>query len=297
MLEEKKYFVDSGFFAYLGAKKGASRRNNGYIKAQSNKKYLSKILSKMQLAVGLLLLTVIAVLAWQGIKNLMQVPVGEVRFSGVTEIDKQAEGATEEALYLLVFETLQKKFWDIDLNVLQRQFESHDWVRKANLRRSWPDKLIVGIDQHVPVARWNHNQLLSVSGKLFEVDDIRVFGHLPHFSAPDQYSAEPSQIRSMVLRYNELQKIFTAQRQTILAMQLHPGGRISLELSSATTIELGADYQQRDLQRLLKLVERGWLRSWSDIETADLRYANGLAIRWAGDANNRSVSGAARAAG
>jgi cell division protein FtsQ len=297
MLESKKYFVDSWCFGYLGSKKGASRRNNGYIKAQSNKKYLSIILSKMQLLIGLLLLLAITVFAWQGIKKLMQIPVGEVQFSGVTAIDRQAEGATEEALYLLVFETLQEKFWDIDLNTLQRQLESHDWVRKASLRRSWPDKLVVGIDQHVPVARWNHDRLLSVSGELFEVDELSAFSHLPHFSAPGRQDAASGQIRGMVQRYNQLQKIFTAQRQTIRSMRLHTGGRTSLLLSSGTTIELSSHNQEQLLQRLIGLVEGGWLHSWSDIETADLRYTNGLAIRWATDAGYHSVVGSAAGAG
>ena len=82
---------------------------------------------------------------------------------------------------LQIKDDLSNGFWSIDLAGMQRKLESIPWVRRANIRRVWPNKLTIGIDEHVVVARWNYAHLLTSSGELISPNDASEFGHLPHF--------------------------------------------------------------------------------------------------------------------
>ncbi|MBV9890485.1 MAG: FtsQ-type POTRA domain-containing protein, partial [Rhizobacter sp.] len=49
---------------------------------------------------------------------------------------------------------LAGNFLTIDLAAAKRAFESVPWVRVAVVRRVWPDRLRVRLEEHKPVAIW-----------------------------------------------------------------------------------------------------------------------------------------------
>jgi len=44
--------------------------------------------------------------------------------------------------------TYQRQFFTADLDAVRAAFESVPWVRKAMVRREWPNKLIVTVEEH-----------------------------------------------------------------------------------------------------------------------------------------------------
>jgi cell division protein FtsQ len=62
-------------------------------------------------------------------------------------------------------------FFTVDLESVRALFESIPWVRRAELRRRWPDCLEVRIEEQVPLARWGQQrrdtQLVNADGQLF----------------------------------------------------------------------------------------------------------------------------------
>src|SRR4051812_15445823 len=48
-------------------------------------------------------------------------------------------------------------FFTANLDAVRQAFESVPWVRKATVRREWPNKLIVAIEEHVPLAIWGED--------------------------------------------------------------------------------------------------------------------------------------------
>ena len=61
------------------------------------------------------------------------------------------------------------------------------WVRKVALRRQWPQRLEVTIEEHAPLARWNDAALVNTDGEVFVAD---YDGELPQFAGPDGRAAE-----------------------------------------------------------------------------------------------------------
>ena len=61
------------------------------------------------------------------------------------------------------------------------------WVRSAMLRRVWPDRLEVALEEHVALARWRDTALVNDRGEVFEAaTDAR----LPVFGGPEGSAAE-----------------------------------------------------------------------------------------------------------
>ena len=82
----------------------------------------------------------------------------------------------------------------MDLAAARRAFEAVPWVRLAVVRRVWPDRLRVRLEEHQPVAIWGsesgNERLVNSFGEVFEanVGDVEDDG-LPTLSGPDGSSA------------------------------------------------------------------------------------------------------------
>ncbi|HCN88952.1 MAG TPA: cell division protein FtsQ, partial [Oxalobacteraceae bacterium] len=57
---------------------------------------------------------------------------------------------------------IKGNFFTADLDSVRLAFEAVPWVRKASVRREWPNKLIVALEEHVPLGTWGDDgRLLS----------------------------------------------------------------------------------------------------------------------------------------
>lgn len=48
-----------------------------------------------------------------------------------------------------------------------QQLAAHPWVRQVTLRRAWPNRLLIRIEEHQPIAAWSDGRLLNQQGELF----------------------------------------------------------------------------------------------------------------------------------
>ena len=78
-------------------------------------------------------------------------------------------------------------FFSVDLDAVRRAFEALPWVRKVEVRRLWPDRIQVAIEEHVALARWGADaqamRLVNTHGEVFagEHSDAQ---RLPQFAGP-----------------------------------------------------------------------------------------------------------------
>jgi cell division protein FtsQ len=171
-------------------------------------------------------------------------------------------------------------FLSIDLDAVRRAFESLPWVRKVEVRRLWPDRIQVAVEEHVPLARWGVDtqtgHLVDTYGEVFD-------GNLPDTVSLPQF-AGPSGSAEEVTRH------YAAFRQTLAPLRLEPlqvllSARYSwqLRLSNGLTLELGRDQLKEPvLQRLARFVAY-YAQTLGSLnrkfEYADLRYSGGFALR------------------
>ncbi len=88
-------------------------------------------------------------------------PLREVRING------ELSHVTLDQVETIVRRELQGNFFTLDLAAARAAFEKLPWVRKVNVRRQWPDRLDVALEEHVPLARWGDAALINTQGEVF----------------------------------------------------------------------------------------------------------------------------------
>ena len=161
-------------------------------------------------ALGILLFFLVGFLS---VFNYMaKMPTGEIFISGQTglNLDAGRQGATEKELLSLVEKDVGKGFWRLNLEDIKKILETHTWVRRAEVRREWPNRLIIGIDEYVPVARWNDYYLLTTTGDLVMPKSIALFNYLPmlidQYGSAQKNFSESDQIKDMIAWFNFFQQ-------------------------------------------------------------------------------------------
>jgi cell division protein FtsQ len=175
---------------------------------------------------------------------------------------------------------LKGNFFTANLDVIRAAFESVPWVRRASVRREWPNKLIVTVEEHVPLGSWGEDgRLLSAKGEVFTANlaEAEEDGDLLEFQGPNGSEKE------VLARYRDLRDWFAPAGLEPEAVQLSERYAWSVRLSNGMTVELGREQNETTLKdrvdRLLGVYPQLAARLQDRIESVDMRYPNGLALR------------------
>jgi cell division protein FtsQ len=182
---------------------------------------------------------------------------------------------------------MRGSFFSLDLNRSREVFESVPWVRKAIIRRVWPNEVRVVLEEHRPAAYWRHadrdDQLVNTFGEVFDanVGDVED-EHLPTLNAPSNPSAHDAKV--MLDMLHKLQPIM-APLGEIDTLSLTERGSWSVELDDDATIELGRGTDDEVLARTERFVRTlpELKRQYpAPLSHADLRYPEGYAVKLRG---------------
>jgi cell division protein FtsQ len=162
-------------------------------------------------------------------------------------------------------------FFGAPIDELRASLERLPWVRKAAVRRVWPDRLEVTIEEHVALARWGSDALVNTHGERFAGT---VEGNLPSFTGPAGSEAQ------MTLRYARFSRLLAPLGSAIERLALSPRHAWQLTLANGMQLTLGRDADVAE-QRLERFVAAyvGTPGPAPAHEVVDLRYPNGFALR------------------
>lgn len=189
---------------------------------------------------------------------------------------------------------IKGNFFTADLDAVRVAFEAVPWVRKATVRREWPNKLLVTIEEHVPLGTWNEDgRLLSAKGDVFTANmaEAEEDGELPEFSGPDGSGQE------VVARFEELQAWFAPIDMAPRSLHLSDRYAWTVKMNNGVMVELGREQNKTTLKervdRLVRIYPQLVARLQDRIESVDMRYPNGLALKAQGltFGSNRKASG------
>ena len=229
--------------------------------------------------------------AFAGLQLLLRSPLfplkeivvrGELKNAARAEIENAVDGTGGN-------------FFALDLAALRERLEPVSWVRRVDLRRVWPDRIEVTLEEHVAFARWGQvvgdlqsRGLVNTFGEPFSAPmDDGAAAQLPLFAGPAGSDAE---VARRYRRFAALLAQLGANPERVVltpryAWQLRLGGGENRGLN----LELGRDAAEPVEQRLARFVAAypeslGRLprRSAGEQRYVDLRYPNGFALRVAG---------------
>jgi cell division protein FtsQ len=197
---------------------------------------------------------------------------GDVRLESVTTVRANA------------MPHLAGNFFTMDLGRTRAAFEQVPWVRHAVVRRVWPDKLVVALEEHQPVALWegdeNSDKMVNSHGEVFEanVGDVED-DSLPQFAGPDGSSAQ------VLAMYRRLQPMFAGLDAEITTLRLSGRGSWKVELDNGAAVELGRGTQDEVAERTTRFIRtlpQVLHKFNAPLESADLRHAEGYAVKLKG---------------
>jgi len=195
----------------------------------------------------------------------------------VVRIDSAVAHADRERLKETMTRHTRAGFFGVDLAALRRALVELPWVRDASLRRVWPDQLRVEVVEHEVAATWNGDALLSERGVVFE--PVSVTGHaVPALEGPQGRAA------AMLERLRAYESRLARIDLSVRAVEQDARRAWRLRLDNGVTLRLGRDEVMARLERFVAVWPRA-LRPRADAMAAvDLRYTNGLAVSWSGEA-------------
>ncbi len=178
---------------------------------------------------------------------------------------------------------IRGNFFTANLDAVRLAFEAVPWVRRATVRRAWPNQLIVTLEEHHPLGTWGDDgRLLSVQGDVFTANlaEAEEHGPLQEFSGPDGHEKE------VVARFAELRNWFSPIKLVPESVQLSNRYAWSVKLNNGWQVELGREQSASTLKervdRLVAIYPQLLTRFQDKIDSVrqvDMRYPNGLALR------------------
>lgn len=237
----------------------------------------------MNLTANLLLLGFMLLALGTGGRWLMQHPVFAIR--GLTVLGDISH-TSALTLRAHVGSQLKGTFLTVDLNAVRLAFESVPWVRRAVVQREFPNRLRVILQEHQAVAYWGEegeSTLVNSQGEVFEANLGEIEqDELPRLDGPVEQSAQ------VLAMYRELQPLFEALDLPVEQLALSGRGNWQLELASGARLELGSGgvpevtARARQFLGTVAQVAAHHGRKLDALEGADLRYAQGYALRLRG---------------
>ena len=182
---------------------------------------------------------------------------------------------------------LAGNFFSVDLQRSRSAFESVPWVRHAVVRRVWPDRLSVRLEEHHAAALWEGpnadsgaDRLVNNFGEVFaanlgDVED----DSLPAFAGPEGSAA------TMLSLFHRLQPVLLKADAAIDRLELSGRGSWRAELDSGAIVEIGRGSENELVaraDRFVRTLPQVAARWQQPLEYADLRHTDGYAVRLRG---------------
>jgi cell division protein FtsQ len=167
-------------------------------------------------------------------------------------------------------------FFTMDLAQARASLAQVPWIRDVALRRQWPRRLEVAVEEHAPLAHFNDGQLVNTHGEVFAAESREA---LPKFEGPearatdmaDRFRAWSEALHPLSLRLSEMR------------LSARGGWRLkAVGAEGVLTLELGRDEPDARLARFVAAHRQtlaALARAGTRVEIVDLRYRNGFAAR------------------
>jgi cell division protein FtsQ len=230
-------------------------------------------------ASGLFALTVLACIA-SGVWWVSQRPMFNLRTIRIETIstDEELKHVNHLTLRNNALGRIKGNFFTTNLDAVRQAFESVPWVRRATVRREWPDQLIVALEEHEALGTWGEDgRLLSTKGDVFTANlaEAEEDHTLPEFEGPEGSEKE------VLSRYGELRAWFAPLKLVPETLSLSSRYAWTVKLNNGMSVALGREQTSSTLKervdRLIGIYPQ-LVEHLPNIETIDMRYQNGLAL-------------------
>lgn len=181
---------------------------------------------------------------------------------------------SQEAVQQRIAPFIAASFFSIDLAGMRRELEQMPWIAHAEVRRVWPDQVMVRLEEQLPIARWGDEALLNNQGQAFAPRELAHYEQLPQLWGPQRAQEQVMQ------QYQMLSQMLRPLGFSIVRLELRERGSWFLSTGQGVELLLGRDHLVEKMRRFSSIYEKTLKDQIANIERVDLRYPNGLAVAW-----------------
>ncbi|HEY2340743.1 MAG TPA: cell division protein FtsQ/DivIB [Steroidobacteraceae bacterium] len=166
----------------------------------------------------------------------------------------------------------------VDLAAVRRAIRTLPWVDTVSVQRAWPRGLEVLVIEQTAAARWGERGLLNTRGELFDADER----HMPPELA--QLEGPPGKESLVAQRYLAAEGRLLQAGLRLTAMRLDARGAWEIDLANGVIVRLGRRQVDERFEKFMNTALKLVTQRGEDIAYVDMRYTNGFAIGWRGNA-------------
>lgn len=191
-------------------------------------------------------------------------PLNEVRVEG------ELKHVTREQVKMISSRYLQGNFFTVNLVKTREAFEKLPWARSVSVRRRWPNRLEVVIEEHEALARWGNIALVNTHGELFHAASD---ADLPVFYGPGDG------VKEVATHYGEFSELMLPANLKLNEVTLTPRRSWQVTTNTGMVISLGREKMDMRLSRFMQVYKKTYAGLKGNLNYVDLRYPSGFAVR------------------
>ena len=184
---------------------------------------------------------------------------GEFRYWHAKELAKQLLWVKEQ------------NFFSLDVRQVKQDLEQLALIKSVQVKKVWPDTLLVKFKEDIPVAVWNSEALLNPIGEELLLPSSFDQSKLPKLSGPEQMTEQ------VMRQFQRFQSRLSSVGAVMVSLNMNAVGSWKIELENGWTIRLGRQQLEQRVERLIELLK---ILPQEKVAVVDLRYGKGAAIKW-----------------
>lgn len=245
-----------------------TRRHKGASRHAANEEELGP--QPHRLAPLLIIALLLGVVVWGGslLLDPKTLPVTTVR------VENELKHLERETVRRAVLPHVKEGFLRVNVEAIRKELEALPWVAKASVRRAWPDVLTIGLREQQAAARWEQGGLLNPKGERFAEKEMTTWKNLPLLQGPKQTE------KILMSEYLTMQDALSPLGLHISRLSMDRRRAWSVRLDNGLHLRLGRNNSQKRLLRFVRVYTKVLQPRVESIDSVDLRYTNGFAVRW-----------------
>jgi cell division protein FtsQ len=225
--------------------------------------YLSRIIRVFLL--GAVVLSIVFIINQFSLSDSF--PIRKVLVYGVNHVD-------QEEIKTMITPLVNTGYFNINIDNIRDRLTQIPWIAEITVRRDWPDQILITMTEKNPIAKWNESHLLSGNGEIFLPKELSDSQKLPHFFGPE------GKQMIMLQYFDDINRILQPLHAKIFHLELTPYSTWRLTLDNGIRLQMGNKDILTRLGQFVKVYPKIIGARLLDIDYIDLRYSNGVAVRW-----------------
>jgi cell division protein FtsQ len=229
---------------------------------------IAKVLKIAGNILALMILLSAITIIFLKVKEAEYYPIAVVKVYGIQHVD-------QHHVENLMTPFVKKGFFAINVELIKDQLAQLPWVSQSVVRRIWPNQVTVIVHEKSALARWNDTSLLSTSGELFSPAVGTYPDGLPQFIGPIGEQIV------MAKYYAKMSSLLVPLHFKIVRLELTSTLEWALTLDNGIKLNIGRKDILTRISHFVKVYPQiVGDQQLAGVEYIDLRYPNGMAVRW-----------------